>query len=170
MGASALASGSADAFFTLSDAFHLVDKGVGKIIWSTKQSPRDWKQGGGLWASKEFIERYPAVVQTVVSAYVKANHWIAQDSNRERYIREYASVTQPESVVRRDQEGDVTAWRDRWSPLFDQYQTLHYRVAIDYARKSGLIKGDIDLNQWFDRRFVETALREQGLQKYWESK
>lgn len=50
VGAAALASGSVDAFYSLSDAYNLVDKGVGKIIWSTKTAPPDWKLMGGLWA------------------------------------------------------------------------------------------------------------------------
>lgn len=170
VGASALATGSADAFFTLSDAHYLVDKGVGKIIWSTKQSPRDWKQAGGIWASQEFIDRHPAVVQTVVSAYLKAYHWISQDANRERYIREFASVSQPERIVRLDLEGDQTPWKERWSPLFDQFQYFHYRTAIDQSRKSGLIRDDIDVNKLFEPRFVEAALKDYKLQKYWSTR
>ena len=47
-GAAAVAAGRVDGFFTLSDAYSLVDKQVGKIIWSTKTAPDDWKMRAEL--------------------------------------------------------------------------------------------------------------------------
>ncbi|UQV43747.1 ABC transporter substrate-binding protein [Janthinobacterium lividum] len=72
-GAAAVATGGAEAFFTLSDAFLLEDKKVGKIIWSSKAPPQDWKMRAELWADSGFLQRYPQLAQLVVTAYVCAS-------------------------------------------------------------------------------------------------
>lgn len=167
VGAAALASGSVDAFFSLNDAYNLEDKGVGKIIWSTKNAPPDWKLMGGLWARNEFVQEYPELTQAIVTSFVKANHWAAQDAHKETYIKEYASLVQPESVVKRDYDDDSVSWRDRWSPLYDQALIEHYKRATSYARSSGLIRNEIDLKQLLNARFVEQALKELRLQAFW---
>lgn len=36
------------------------------------------------------------------------------------------------------------------------------------AREFGLLRRDVDLNGWFDRSFLDIALKEQGLVGYWQ--
>lgn len=167
VGAAALASGSVDAFFSLSDAYNLEDKKVGKIIWSTKSAPADWKLMGGLWARNEFVTQYPELTQIIVSSYVKVNYWTAQEANRNQYLKEYASQVQPESVVRRDYEDDSVAWKDRWSPLYDDALLEHYKRAALYAKKSGLIRNNVEISQLLNPNFVKQALKEQKLENFW---
>ncbi len=167
VGAAALASGSVDAFFSLSDAYNLVDKGVGKIIWSTKNAPPDWKLMGGLWARNDFVKEHPELTQAIVTSFIKANHWAAQEAHKETYLKDYASLVQPESVVRRDYEDDSVSWRDRWSPLYDQALVDHYKRAASYARESGLIRNDIDIQQLLNSSFVDKALKELNLETFW---
>jgi sulfonate transport system substrate-binding protein len=54
-GAAALAAKKVDALYTI-NAHLLVQKGAGKIIWSTDQAPADWKMRAELWASAAFVE------------------------------------------------------------------------------------------------------------------
>lgn len=167
VGSAALASNSVDAYFGLNDAYNLVDKKVGRIIWSTKNAPPDWKLMGGLWGRNAFVQQYPELTQTIVNAYVRANYWVAQESNRDRYFHEYAAQVQPESVLRRDYEQDNVAWKDRWTPLYDQSLYDHYRRAVAYARKSGLIAKEVDLDKLLNPRFTNQALKELNLESYW---
>ncbi|BCM24333.1 nitrate ABC transporter substrate-binding protein [Methyloradius palustris] len=167
VGAASLASGSVDAFVSLTDAYNLEDKKVGKIIWSTKNSPADWKLFGGLWGSNEFVQKYPEITQIIANSYVRASYWISQDKNREQYIKEYASQVQPESVIRRDYDNDSVSWKDRWSPLYDQALTEHYRRSVAYARESGLIQNDIDLGKLLNPRFVNQAIKDLKIDNYW---
>jgi sulfonate transport system substrate-binding protein len=169
VGAAALASGSVDAFFSLSDAYNLEDKKVGRIIWSTKNAPPDWKLMGGLWGRNAFVEKYPELTQAIVNSYIKANHWISQEKNRDRYFREYATQVQSESVLRRDYEQDNVAWKDRWTPLYDQALVEHYRRASAYAKKSGLIRQEVDLNKLLNPKFTNQALKDLGLDNFWTS-
>ena len=82
VGAAALASGTVDGFFGLNDAHILEQRKVGRIIWSTKSAPPDWKLMGGLWASNDFIKKYPELTQTIVTAYVKTSYWTSQAANK----------------------------------------------------------------------------------------
>ncbi|MFL9610091.1 ABC transporter substrate-binding protein [Methylobacillus sp. Pita2] len=167
VGAAALASGTVDGFFSLFDSYILEDRGVGKIIWSTKTAPVDWKLMGGVWARNDFVKQNPEVTQAIVTAYLKSVHWVAQDENKETYIREYSNKIYPESVNRREYDQDNVSWRQRWSPLYDAALQEHYRKAVAYAQASGLTRTQADVQQMLNPRFVTTALRELKLEDFW---
>lgn len=167
VGAAALASGTVDGFFSLNDAYNLQDKGVGRIIWSTKTSLTDQKLRGGIWATNEFVNKYPEITQLVVNAYVKTSYWASQEANRDKYIKDYLSQVQPESVVRRDYESDAVPWKDRWSPVYDGVFTAHYQRLAAYAKSSGLIRNEVNVQQLLNPRFVNQALKDLGIEHYW---
>ena len=68
----ALASGNVDAAFLMSDGLLVADKGAGRVIWSTKEAPADWKMRGELFARSAFVDANPALTQLVVDAFVRA--------------------------------------------------------------------------------------------------
>jgi sulfonate transport system substrate-binding protein len=165
-GAAALASGSIDALFTTSDAYLLEDKGVGRIIWSTKGT--DWTWRAELFVRRQFAADYPEITQLVANAYVKAAYWSAQQENRAAILQLTTRSGVPLSAVERDYAGDPIAWKDRWSPLYDDYMIDHYRDAIAFTRTQNLIRKDFPVEELFDRRFLETALRQLQLENYWQ--
>jgi len=167
-GAAALAAGNVDAFVTLSDAYLLEDKKVGKIIWSTKGSTQDWKMRAELWGAKDFIAKYPAITQTIATAYVKAAHWTSQQANFDEYLKVANQNGQPENVFRREYSDDSVAWKSRWSPLFDDLVSDHYVNAAQYSRKANLIRKDVNARQLFEPRFLNAALKELKLEDYWQ--
>jgi len=164
-GAAALGAGDVDALFTGSEAFQLQDKGIAKIIWTSKGTP--WKWRAELFVRKEFADKYPEITQIVANAYVKASYWEAQEENRPEVIRLAAQLGTPESVVLRDYEGDESAWKDRFSPLFDPFTTEHYREAAQFTYEQKLIGKKLDVKDLFDTRFLDTALKELKLENYW---
>ncbi|HSB95957.1 MAG TPA: ABC transporter substrate-binding protein [Spongiibacteraceae bacterium] len=164
-GAAALAAGSIDALFTTSDAYLLEDKGVGRIIWSTKGT--DWTWRAELFARRQFAETYPEITQLVANAYVKAAYWSAQEENRAAVLQFNTRSGVPLSAVERDYAGDAIAWKDRWSPLYDAYMVDHYREAIAFTRAQNLIRKDFPVEDLLDRRFLQEALRELQLTDYW---
>ncbi|KQW93258.1 nitrate ABC transporter substrate-binding protein [Massilia sp. Root418] len=168
-GAAALATGGADAFFTLSDAFVLEDKKVGKIIWASKKAPEDWKMRAELWGDSAFLQRYPQVAQLVVSAYLREHHRAAAaaDAGREHYIKSESLGGQSEDVVRRELAGDGTQWKDRWSPLFTPAVRAHYAAEAEYARQAGLIARPLPVDALFAPQFVKQGLAQLQLQDYW---
>lgn len=166
-GAAAVSTGSADAFFTLSDAFLLEDKKVGKIIWSSKTPPQDWKMRAELWGDSAFLKKYPQLAQLVATAYVRVHQEATNDIGRESFIRHEALAGQPEHVVRRELDGDHTQWKERWSPLFTPALRAHYAKEAEYAKKAGLISKPLDANALFAPQFVTQALTQLKLQNFW---
>jgi sulfonate transport system substrate-binding protein len=167
-GAAAIAAGGVDALYTLSDAYLLEDKGVGRIIWSTKEAPPDWRMRAELWGASAFLDTRPELSQLVATAYVKAAHWSAQEENRDELVRINARSGTPESVIVREYDDDQVPWRERWSPQFAGYVEEHYRNAVDYAVENRLIRRRVDYGDLVDTRFVPAALRELGLEEYWD--
>lgn len=163
----ALASGDVDAVVLLSDAILLEQKGVGRIIWSTKAAPSDWKMRAELFARADFVDRYPELTQLVADAYVRAAHWSSQPANRAEVIDEAARGDTPTSVVEADYNEPRVTWRDRFSPLFDDQMVRHYRSVSDYTFKQGLVRNKVDVDALLDRRFTEQALTNLGLRDYW---
>lgn len=169
-GAAALASGSVDAFFTMSDAYTLADKGLGKIIWSTQKLPDDWKMRAELWGTTDYIQKYPEVTQLLVDADIRALYWISQDKNKQAYIQAQAQFGQSASVIQREYENNLSSWKQNWSPLFTPALTSHYQQVVDYALSSHLIRKGVDVKQIQDGQFVPVALKKQNLGNYWTLK
>ena len=167
-GMAALSSNHVDALWTMTDAYLLEDKHVGRIIWSTKDMPLDWKTRTELWAKKSFLDAYPEVSQLVVTAYVKASYWASQEQNRDAVIHIASNNGTPESVIRRSYQNDHVPWKDRWSPLFNDLLYEHYRTTVSFALKQELIRRPVDVDAWFDKRWVTAALHELHLENYWQ--
>ncbi|MBD9417077.1 ABC transporter substrate-binding protein [Pseudomonas sp. PDM16] len=165
-GGAALSAGRVDAFFTLSDAFLLEDKQVGKIVWSSKQAPRDWKMRAELWGASDFVAQQPELTQLVVTAYLKAAHWTAQDANRATYQGYLSQSGQPLSVLQREVEGE--SWVSQFTPLYDQALRQHYADGIAYSQKAKLIRGEVDVNALLEPKFVAQGLKELQLENYWQ--
>jgi len=165
----ALASGAVDATVLLSDAVLLEQKGVGRIIWSTRQAPADWKMRAELFARGGFIDDHPDLAQLVVNAYVRAAYWSAQDANREQVTRDAARGLTPEDIVRKEYAAATYPWKERFSPLFRPEVRSHYRSVAEYAAARGLVRGKVDSDSLLDDRFVRQALKDQHLDGFWAS-
>ncbi len=166
-GAAALAAGSVDAFFTMSDAYTLSDKGVGKIIWSSQSLPDDWKMRAELWGATDFIQKYPEITQLLVDANIRAVYWISQDKNKDKFISEQTKFGQPASVIQREYQNKYGSWQQNWSPLFTPTLTQHYQQVASYALTSKLIRKPVDANQLLEPKFIPIALKNLKLDKYW---
>lgn len=164
----ALASGDVDAVFLLSDGILLEQRGAGRIIWSTKTAPSDWKMRAELFGRGDFVDRHPELTQIVADAYVRAAHWSAQPENRAAVIEEAARGDTPISVVEADYDEPRVSWRDRFSPLFDDFMVRHYRSVADYTFAQGLVRRKVDVAALLDRRFAAQALENLKLDGYWQ--
>lgn len=168
-GAAAFVSGGVDALVTLQDAFLLVDKGLGKVIWSTKQAPPDWKMRAELWGSAEFVQQHPDLTQVLANADLRAVHWISEDQNRSAYLHDLAErYSYPQSIIDREYAEEAISWREYWSPLYSQSITRHYEDVVAYARSAGLIRNDVAVDTLIVPRFIDTGLKQLGLGDYWK--
>jgi len=163
----ALASGSVDAAVLLSDGLLVEQKGIGHVIWSTKQAPADWRMRAELFARGDFVADHPDITQLVVDAFVRAARWSSDEANKARVIHDAARGAVPEDIVAKDYAEEPYPWRERFSPVFRSDIRSHYHAVTDYALARGLIHAKVDADQLLDDRFVKQALKTQGLETYW---
>lgn len=166
-GTAALATGAVDGIFLI-NGYPLEDKGIGRIIWSSKGQP-ERKMRAELWARKDFTQANADVTELVVTAWLRAQHWSSLDANREAVIKDATRNGTPESVVRRAYDDPALAWKDRFSPLYDDLVYRHYRRVVTFAREQKLIRKEVRAEDLLEPRFVRAALKNLGLTGYWVS-
>ncbi len=161
----ALVAKEIDATFGGSDLFLLKDKGV-NIPLSTKGRGPEFKIDAGFLATEDFITKYPAITARVVKQLVRAAHWSSEEKNREAFIKlAVENSGHPEVSLRAEYEGE--ALKSRFSPLIDDDLIADYQRVVDEGLKLGLIRQGYNVNEWFDASFVQQALKELKLEKYW---
>jgi sulfonate transport system substrate-binding protein len=164
-GQAALATHQVDAAFTTFYAFALRDQGLVRLIYSTKGQAPTLGLQSSLLVTDAFAEAYPALVDHVVRAAVAAAQWASDEANRDALFQLWAKSGVPEAHFAEDFQGD--ALRTRNSPLLDPFVVTHYKTAVADARRFGLIRGDVDVDQWTDRRPLDAALKALHLEGNW---
>ena len=163
----ALESGSVDAAVLLSDGLLVEQKGIGRVIWSTRDAPADWKMRAELFGRADFVDAHPDLTQLVVDAFVKAAAWSSDEANKEEVIRRAARGALPEDIVAKDYANSGIPWRERFSPIFNPAVRTHYRSVADYALERGLIRNKVDADALIDERFVNKALKDLKREQFW---
>lgn len=166
-GAAALAAGRVDAAFQGPDAYLLQDKGVARILWSSKGTNLKWR--AELFVREDFARENPELTQAVVDGYISAARWSSEEAHRDEAQRLISRSGTPLSVVQRDSENDLN-WRDRWSPLFDDYMKQHYEEAIRFAADQKLIRHAFPLADFLDPQYVTRSLGRLKLADYWTAR
>lgn len=163
----ALQSGSVDAAVLLSDGLLVEKKGIGTVVWSTKDAPADWKMRAELFARKDFVDDNPALTQTVVEAFVRAAAWSSDEANRATVIQNASRGALPVDVIDRDYANSGILWKERFSPIFSPAARTHYHSVADYAFDRQLIRTKVDADSLFDDRFVKQAVKDLKLEGFW---
>jgi sulfonate transport system substrate-binding protein len=163
-GDAALATHSIDALYS-TDGYLLEQKGMGKIIWSTRDKPLDWKSTAELWVSDSFANQYPDITQKVTKAYVQTWYYVSLPQHRDEILRNSTSASSPYEVVVKQYQG--IELKDRWVPIFDPFIREHYKQAIAYALQAGLIRAGFSATDLIETRFDAQALKDLKLENYW---
>jgi sulfonate transport system substrate-binding protein len=163
--AAALASGNIDALFAI-NSYKLADEGLGKIIWSSK-GQIDKKIRAELWGAKAFVDQHPDLTQLVATAYVRAQFWESQEQNRAAVIHEVTLGGTSERAVLQAYDDDGLAWKDYFTPIFDQSLIDHYRRTADFAVQQHLIRTPIRSEDLLQTKFVTSALQDLHLEHFW---
>lgn len=164
--ANALRNGDIDAIFGGSDALPAVDKGLARIVYSTQSAPARFTAQAGLLVNEDFAQRYPQITARVVKVIVRAADWASDDAHREEVFALLAQGGRPVDVLRRDYVGRPLA--DRFSPLLDPFFVTQYQDTQALIGRLGMLRGaPVDVNTWFDRRYLDQALEQLRLQNRW---
>lgn len=162
-----LASGNVDAIFTGSDGFAITDQGLGKIIWSTREAPPQWRYSADLVVTEEFESKYPEYTQKVVDAFVKASLFLSDEKNRDEAFAIWSETGLPVTNYSQERTGELL--RDRNNPIIDDYLVGHYQLAIDHVKDAGLIRRSFPAKDLFEPKFQIDALRRVGASQPWKA-
>ncbi len=165
VGYAALASGDVDAIFTNQSIFPVVDRGIAKIIYSSKKEPSQLQSSGYILVSSKFEQKYPETVQRVVNVLVKQAAWESQASNREALFKLWSkSGLSYNTFVRANAGVDLKAHS---APIFDVYNVSLIKQKLKAGQDLKLIRGTIDVDSWIEPKYVNNALKSQNLQNFW---
>ncbi|MFT4197318.1 MAG: ABC transporter substrate-binding protein [Pseudoxanthomonas sp.] len=163
----ALRNGDVDAVFGNSDSLLAVEKGLAKVVYNTQQGSVRFTAQAGLLVNEDFARRYPQITERFVKVIVNASRWASEEANRDKVFSIWAnSGIGNVPTFRRDYAGRPVA--DRLSPLLDPFFVAQYKDTQNLLIKLGLLRGQpVDIDQWFDRSYLNAALKDLHLENYW---
>ncbi len=160
----ALATNNVDAIIGGSDR-PLVTQGLAVDVYDTRKDPIKNKGRGALLVTEEFAKKYPDIVKRVVKAHIRAAYWASQEKNKEALISiETKGGSSRQSVVTELAGQNL---KEKYNPLLNAQSIASFKEIVDFSVKNRLIRQKFDVDQWFDKSYSEAALKELGLQNYW---
>ncbi len=163
----ALVSNGVDAAFGGYEWFKVRDQGLAKVVYSTQGRDPALTRQAALLVRSEFEQANPAEVQRVVDVFVRAAHWSSEEKNRDELFRIWARSGTP--VASWTAEFDKQPLAQRNSPLVDDFIVARYKAVVGDALKLKLIRREVTVDDWFDTRYLQAALKKQGLEGYWSA-
>ncbi|HLG83953.1 MAG TPA: aliphatic sulfonate ABC transporter substrate-binding protein [Bradyrhizobium sp.] len=161
----ALTSKDIDAAFGNFPLASLAEKNIAEIVYTTKGDNPAYERHSTLIGQEAFIKAHPDITQKIVSAIVCAARWSSDEANREAFFEISARTGFPVSGYRFDFSNQELKYRN--TPIIDASIVESYRFQAKQAKEFGLLRRDVDVDGWFDRSFLNTALKQQGLEGYW---
>ena len=161
----ALTTKDIDAAFGYVELFALRDKGAAKIVWSAAQDSFRYTRQTVLLVGDEFATKQPQIVQRVVDTVVKTARLYSDEAQRGELFAQWGKTELPEKYWREDFTGQPL--RVRLSPLLDPFLVARYKDAAEEAYALKLIRSKPEIDTWFDRRFLNAALKSQKLEGWW---
>jgi sulfonate transport system substrate-binding protein len=160
----AVASKDVEAAFMSSDALTLRTRGVARILYTTGNKSVFYQNAGALLVRDEFARKHPDIVRRFLKVYVKASY--LHSLNKPAAQKLDTRVGTPLSTLKEDQAGQSVAYLN--SPKFDEMWLSHDRRSIALFKQYGLIRRTFDPEKgWIDRSFLNAALKELNLEKFW---
>jgi sulfonate transport system substrate-binding protein len=160
----ALATGDIDG--TVITPFDLQARGIAKQILELRDDPRITRPGS-IWVGDEFEQRYPHIVQRVVTRLTKVAYWSTQEPNREKQLQAWATSGSQAYIDYKKDWDPVRDLRFRINPLLDDYYFASIKNSIEETKKFKLIRRDVSIDGWIEPKYQQQALKELKLEDYW---
>jgi sulfonate transport system substrate-binding protein len=161
----ALASKGVDAAFGGRELFKLRDQGLIDIIFDNPTNNVRYTRQTALVVRGPYEKEHPENVQKVVDTLVDAARWESEEANHDAVLNEWAKTNEPVASLKAD-FSHITL-RDSASPLVDEFVRSRYQAVADQAKEEKMIRRPVSVDGWFDTRYLETALKNKGLEHYW---
>jgi sulfonate transport system substrate-binding protein len=163
----AFQSGDLDALFYSYNLLPHADKGLAKIVYSTREYPQ-LTGAGHILVADRFAQQSPQLTQRIVTALVRAAHYASKPENRDEVLNLWAS-SGPVKVPQWEYDLNGRPLTEKLSPLFDPFVRSLNRRNVEDAYRYKLIRRKFDVDAWIDSRYVDTAVKQLGLQSFWPS-
>lgn len=164
----ALNTGDVDAAIAGPELLSLRDRGVVRIIHTTKGDPR-FTCNSTIIVNDAFATKYPTIVKRIIRAHVRMAKWFTErESNPTEIYQLFAKSGIPFANHKEEWSGDP--FNQRASPIIDPYLRARYTTSIGDAQKYSLIRQPVDLNTWIDSSFIDQVLKEEHLENYWPAR
>jgi sulfonate transport system substrate-binding protein len=161
----ALVSRGVDAAFGGFEYFKLRDQGLVQSIYSTQGQSAAFTRQAALLVREDFAAENAAAVQQVVDVFVRAADWASDEKHRAELFQLWSRSGFP--VATWEAEFDKQALAVRNSPLIDDFLIGRYRAVAADAAAAKLVRRPVAVDGWFEPRYLQAALKKQGLEKRW---
>jgi len=161
----ALASKGIDASVGDYALYKLRDAGLAKIIYESQNDGPQLTRQTHLLVLDDFERAHPDIVQRVVTAFVKGAQWSSDEANRDALFKLWAKSGVPYSSWQADYANQRL--KERLSPLIDPFVVARYKAVAQDALNLKLIRQPVDVDGWFEPKYLDNALRTLKLENYW---
>ena len=152
--------------FWCSHYLALEKQGVARVIYSSKGDNPAFTRHSHVHVTEKFEQAHPEAVARVVKALVKAAAWASDEKNREAVFETWAKSGIPAETFRADFDGQALKLRN--TPLIDDFLISAYRDQAERAKQYRLLRSEVSIDDWFEPKYVEQAVKDLGLEGYWE--
>ncbi|WP_244395945.1 ABC transporter substrate-binding protein [Beijerinckia indica] len=163
--AAALASGDIDAAFGQADFIDYEQKGIAKIIYSTKGDDLGFTRHSHVLVTEDFEQAHPEITARIIKSWVKAAAWASDENHRDALYEIWGRSGYPLEIFRADFQ-DVPL-KSRLSPLIDDFLVAAYATKINEAKAYRLLRNTTTVDGWFEPKYLKQALQDLGLDHYW---
>jgi sulfonate transport system substrate-binding protein len=163
---SAIQSGDVDAVVGTSSVLSIVERGYGKVVFTTKGRIDPAANFGSFIVARDFARKYPQATQRVLQSFLRAAYFSSQEQNRDELYDVWARAGQSRASVALDYDGD--SLRDRANPLLDPFYIANVKRGVQFSIDHRLIKAGFDVESWIDRPGLDAALKAVGYDKFWQ--
>ena len=163
----AVVSNGVEAAFGGYEWFKLRDQNLVKVVYSTQDKDPSLTRQAALLVREDFEQQNAEQVQKVVNVFVRAADWASEEKNRNELFNIWAKSGTPLASWNAEFAPNSLAIRN--SPLLDDFIVSRYRSVADDALKLKLIRRQVSFDGWFEPRYLNVALKQQGLEKRWST-
>jgi sulfonate transport system substrate-binding protein len=161
----ALASKGIDASINDYHLYKLRDQGLAKIVYESQNDGPQFTRQAHLLVLDDFDRAHPDIVQRVVNVVVKGAQWSSDEANRDALFKLWARSGVSYSSWQAEFANQ--SLKDRNSPLIDPFIVARYKAVAADALKLKLIRQPVQVDGWFETKYLDNALRMQQLDHYW---
>lgn len=161
----AIVSKGVDAAFGGYEYFKLRDQNLVRVAYSTLGKDPALTRQASLLVREEFEQANPDAVQRTVDVFVKAANWASDEANRDELFKLWARSGTPVASWAAEFADTPLALRN--SPLIDDFLVSRYEAVVKEAVDQKLIRRSVTVKDWFEPRYLQAALKKQGLENRW---